>query len=59
MCGGTMGCVPQTCQSLNINCGPAGDGCGGVIDSCGTCTGTDTCGGGGTSGRCGNSGIAK
>ena len=27
-CGGTRGCVPQTCQSLNINCGPAGDGCG-------------------------------
>jgi len=49
--GGT--CTPQTCQSQNITCGPAGDGCGNEIASCGTCTPPDTCGGGGIPGQCG------
>ncbi len=52
-CGGGAGCVPKTCAELNINCGPAGDGCGGLIATCGTCTGSDTCGGGGSPGQCG------
>lgn len=30
------GCCPATCQSLGVECGPARDGCGGVID-CGSC----------------------
>ncbi len=52
-CGGGAGCVPKTCQDLNVNCGPVGDGCGGLIPTCGTCTGSATCGGGGTPGQCG------
>lgn len=46
-------CVPLTCQQQNISCGPAGDGCGGLIKSCGTCSGNQTCGGGGKNGQCG------
>lgn len=45
-------CVPQPCPA-NVTCGPASDGCGGVIASCGTCTPPETCGGGGTPGKCG------
>jgi hypothetical protein len=48
--GGT--CVPETCQQLGFNCGPAGDGCGGLLQ-CGPCTPPNTCGGGGTPGVCG------
>ena len=48
-------CVPKTCQQLGYNCGPAGDGCGGLIPSCGTCTGGNICGGGGMPSVCGNS----
>jgi hypothetical protein len=48
----TIGCVPLTCAQQNLNCGPAGDGCGNLIQ-CGTCSGTDTCGGAGTPGVCG------
>jgi hypothetical protein len=47
--------VPMTCAEENINCGPAGDGCGGTIASCGTCTPPATCGGGGVPGQCGMS----
>jgi len=50
-------CTPQPCPS-SINCGPASDGCGGVISSCGTCTAPQTCGGCGTPGQCcGNTGC--
>jgi hypothetical protein len=54
-CGGIDGgsCTPKTCQEQNINCGPAGNGCGGLIQSCGTCTPPQTCGGGGAPGQCG------
>ncbi|APR86701.1 Tryptophan synthase alpha chain [Minicystis rosea] len=45
--------TPVTCQDVGANCGPIGDGCGGVID-CGTCTAPDTCGGGGTPSVCGS-----
>jgi hypothetical protein len=47
-------CQPETCAQQNIFCGPAGDGCGGSIPSCGTCTPPQTCGGGGVSGQCGS-----
>jgi hypothetical protein len=53
--GGTTGtgsCKPLTCKDLGINCGPAGDGCGGKIE-CGTCTAPETCGGGGKPSVCG------
>ncbi len=54
-CGAPDGgsCTLLTCQSQNIACGPAGDGCGGLIQSCGTCTPPATCGGGGVPGQCG------
>jgi hypothetical protein len=44
-------CTPETCASQNIQCGPAGDGCGNFL-SCGTCPSSSVCGGGGP-GRCG------
>jgi hypothetical protein len=46
------GCMPTTCEKLDINCGPAGDGCGGLLE-CGTCVAPLTCGGGGMAGVCG------
>ncbi len=57
--GGSVrsGCVPRSCADLKINCGPAGDGCGGVVE-CGTCKAPETCGGGGQPSVCGgNSGC--
>ncbi len=42
--GGT--CVAKTCQDLKLDCGAAGDGCGGTIQ-CGTCNAPELCGGGG------------
>jgi hypothetical protein len=46
-------CTPLTCGKQGFNCGPAGDGCGNLLD-CGTCTAAgQTCGGGGTPGVCG------
>ena len=50
--GGT--CSKLTCQDQSIQCGPAGDGCGGSLD-CGNCPNGQTCGGGGTPGVCGTS----
>ncbi len=38
--------------SCGIQCGPAGDGCGSLIQ-CGSCPAGQTCGGGGMSGVCG------
>ncbi|MBM4781217.1 MAG: tryptophan synthase alpha chain, partial [Archangiaceae bacterium] len=49
---GSGACVPRTCTQQSLSCGPAGDGCGNLIQ-CGTCTAPDTCGGGGTPGVCG------
>ncbi len=45
-------CTPQTCTTAKANCGPIGDGCGGIVQ-CGTCTGEETCGGGGVGSNCG------
>ena len=55
--GQTNNCTPETCQSLNINCGYAGDGCGGVL-TCGSCTNPQFCGGGGYNKCGGNNGIS-
>ena len=52
VCGGTAACIPETCVSQNVKCGPAGDGCGHVLN-CGGCTLPSTCGGGGTQNQCG------
>ncbi len=46
-------CVPTTCAAVGADCGPAADGCGGLIPSCGSCTAPQTCGGGGTPSVCG------
>jgi hypothetical protein len=55
--GGPPACVPKTCADLHYNCGPAGDGCGGMLD-CGRCTSPQFCGGGGMSSVCGgNNGL--
>jgi hypothetical protein len=47
-----VSCTPFTCAQLGYNCGPAGDGCGGMLD-CGSCTAPESCGGGGFPGVCG------
>jgi hypothetical protein len=44
-------CTPSTCASQGVECGPAGDGCGNLLQ-CGSCTTGQYCGGGGA-GKCG------
>jgi hypothetical protein len=44
-------CTPSTCAAEGISCGPAGDGCGNLLQ-CGTCPTGQYCGGGGP-GVCG------
>jgi hypothetical protein len=51
--GGQVVCTPKTCADYGYTCGPAGDGCGGMID-CGTCVSPQYCGGGGFN-TCGGS----
>jgi hypothetical protein len=46
-------CTPTTCAAQGVQCGPAGDGCGNLLQ-CGTCPSGQTCGGGGP-GKCGTS----
>src|SRR4051794_8379746 len=38
-------CKPLTCADQGIECGPAGNGCGGIIPDCGTCGPGLRCGG--------------
>ncbi len=54
--GGADGgsCTKLTCADQSIECGLAGDGCGGQIDCLGCPLAGDTCGGGGQSGKCGH-----
>lgn len=49
MCGApdAGSCPPLTCAGQNIKCGPAGDGCGGLL-MCGNCPSGQTC----ISGQC-------
>jgi hypothetical protein len=44
-------CTPHTCADQHLACGPAGDGCGNVLQ-CGACAPPQTCGGGGVLGQC-------
>jgi hypothetical protein len=44
---GAGGCIPRTCAQQGAECGPAADGCGGLLE-CGTCK-TGSCGDGGPS----------
>jgi hypothetical protein len=54
--GGGGPCMPKKCSDLGFNCGPAGDGCGGMLDCGKTCPNPgDICGGGGKPGVCGSS----
>jgi hypothetical protein len=46
-------CTPKTCAQQGLSCGPAGDGCGAVIQ-CGVCPTGQTCGGGGVPSTCGS-----
>jgi len=48
----TPTCNSTTCTAQHINCGPADDGCGNLLQ-CGTCPAGETCGGGGTPSVCG------
>lgn len=48
-------CVALTCAQQNIECGPASDGCGSILDCtvmAGGCAGGKTCGTGADSGKC-------
>jgi len=45
-------CLRPTCAAVGKNCGAIEDGCGGTLE-CGTCSGIDTCGGGGAANICG------
>jgi hypothetical protein len=45
---GAFLCVPRTCFDLGASCGPAADGCGGLLQ-CGTCPSGQICGIGGPS----------
>jgi hypothetical protein len=54
---GSSTCKAKTCQDLGYTCGKNSDTCGGIAD-CGTCSGTEYCGGGGYSKCGGNIGLA-
>ncbi len=45
-------CTPTTCEQAGKNCGVISDGCNATLD-CGTCSGAETCGGGGVGNVCG------
>ena len=53
-------CTPHSCEAaMNSKpsgyCGAVDDGCGAIIADCGnSCSGTDTCGGGGVANTCGH-----
>ena len=50
-------CAPMTCQQQGVLCGPAGDGCNGMLQ-CGTCVPPQTCGGDPSKpGQCGCTGL--
>ncbi len=50
--GGGVACMPKSCMQLGYNCGPAGDGCGGLLN-CGSCPAGQSCGDGGKPSVCG------
>lgn len=47
----SVACAPKVCADLGAECGPQGDGCGGIVQ-CGTCATPTFCGGNGPS-KCG------
>jgi hypothetical protein len=53
---GAPDCDPLTiadCDAEGVACGPMADGCGGVTESCGSCSPPAICGGGGVPSQCG------
>jgi hypothetical protein len=46
------GCFPKTCSEQGTACGPALDGCGGIITDCGACDGGTQCGSAGVHSQC-------
>jgi hypothetical protein len=57
-CGTAGKCTPSSCADQKIACGPAGDGCGNLLQ-CGSCVAPATCGGGGVFGQCGGINTAQ
>jgi hypothetical protein len=51
--GAGPACTPRTCTQAGATCGQVADGCGGLTAVCGTCSGGDSCGGGGVPSQCG------
>src|SRR4051812_27623248 len=49
--GGAGSCAPRSCADQAIECGPAGDGCGAIIQ-CGACGDGLRCGGPGAPSKC-------
>jgi hypothetical protein len=45
-------CTPRSCADQGIECGPAGDGCGGILPDCGKCGPGLRCGGPGALSKC-------
>ncbi|HVJ94329.1 MAG TPA: hypothetical protein VM580_31290, partial [Labilithrix sp.] len=45
-------CEPLTCVDQGIECGPAGDGCGGILPDCGHCAPGLRCGGPNAPSKC-------
>jgi hypothetical protein len=45
-------CKPQSCADQGIECGPAGDGCGGIVADCGKCGPDMRCGGPNAPSKC-------
>ncbi len=62
---GTVGCTPRTCDDVRGElpegfCGFVSDGCGGEVKGCAkSCSGEDTCGGGGLPDVCGHGGACQ
>ena len=58
--GGTpsFDCKPRTCAEQGIECGPAGDGCGGIIPDCGQCGEGKRCGGPNALSKCVETNLA-
>ena len=49
----TSTCTPKSCADQSLACGPAADGCGNLIPTCGACPAGQACGGGGIPAACG------
>src|SRR5262249_24345290 len=58
ICGDHI-CTALTCAQQGIECGPASDGCGNLIENCGDCNPPKICGGGGQPGKCGGGGPGR